>query len=104
MAEKHTAQVISIKEAYARVKAEKSARLRAQRRFAARNSEREQRHSLDPRWIALLRLAIMLVVVVGVVFLVRELRSVSKLQDCVMEGRTNCAPIDIKSLHSSLRN
>ena len=104
MAEKHTAQVISIKEASARIKAEKTARLRAQRRLAARHPEREQRLPLDPRWITLLRLAIMIVLVVGAVFLVRELRSVSKLQDCVMEGRTNCAPIEIKPSHDTRPN
>lgn len=38
----------------------------------------------------------MLVVVVLVVmglFLIHVLRDMSKIQDCVMQGRTNCAPI-----------
>ncbi len=28
-------------------------------------------------------------------FLIQELGSASRLQDCVMSGRTNCAPIEV---------
>jgi hypothetical protein len=94
MAEKHAAQVISIKEASARVKAERAARLKAARRAA--RQERSAHRETDPRWMALLRLILVIALVVGGVLLVRELRSVSQLQDCVMSGRTNCAPIDTK--------
>lgn len=94
MAEKHAAEVISIKEASARVKAERAARLKAARR-AARQEHSGHRES-DPRWMALLRLLLVIALAVGGLLLVRELRSVSQLQDCVMSGRTNCAPIDTK--------
>jgi hypothetical protein len=32
--------------------------------------------------------------VLGGLFLVYKLKAMSELQDCVMQGRTNCAPID----------
>jgi hypothetical protein len=95
MAEKRAAQVISIKEASVRVKAERAARLKATRRTSSRVSP--FRRETDPRWLALLRLLLVIGFVIGGLLLVRELRSVSQLQDCVMSGRTNCAPIDAKS-------
>jgi hypothetical protein len=49
----------------------------------------------DPRRSALVRLLIVLLLVLGGVALVHKLASVSHLQDCVMSGRTNCAPIDL---------
>lgn len=94
MAEKRVAQVISIKEASARVKAERAARLKAARRAA--RQEASSTRETDPRWMALLRLILVVALVVGGLLLVRELRGVSQLQDCVMSGRTNCAPIDTK--------
>ena len=48
----------------------------------------------DPRGPALMGLLIVLVLVIGGVLLVRELRRMGRLQDCVMSGRTNCAPIN----------
>lgn len=48
----------------------------------------------DSRWPALVGLLIALLLVLGGMFLVRELGRVSRLQDCVMSGRMNCAPID----------
>ena len=95
MAEKHAAQVIYIKEASARVKAERAARLKAARRTSSRVSP--FRRETDPRWLALLRLLLVIGFVIGGLLLVRELRSVSQLQDCVMSGRTNCAPIYAKA-------
>jgi hypothetical protein len=94
MSEKRAAQVISIKHASARVKAERAARLKAARR-AARH-EASGAPDRDPRWMALLRLVLVAALVVGALFIVRELRGVSQLQDCLMSGRTNCAPIDTK--------
>ncbi|HXQ42417.1 MAG TPA: hypothetical protein VN821_14200 [Candidatus Udaeobacter sp.] len=46
------------------------------------------------RRAALAGLVFVLALVVAGLFLARELRGVSQLQDCVMAGRTNCAPID----------
>jgi len=52
----------------------------------------------DSRWPALIGLLIMLLLVLGGMLLVRELGRMSRLQDCVMSGRTNCAPIDPKAV------
>jgi hypothetical protein len=43
---------------------------------------------------SLVGLIIVLVLVVGGYFLVQKLKAMSELQDCVMSGRSNCAPID----------
>lgn len=43
---------------------------------------------------AIVGLIVCLVLVLGGLFLVYKLKAMSALQDCVMEGRTNCAPID----------
>jgi len=102
MAEKRAAQVISIKEASARFKAERAARLKAARRSSGRVTRLHRR--ADPRWFALLRLMLVIAFVVGSLLLVRELRSVSQLQDCVMSGRTNCAPIDARPPPSAPRS
>jgi cell division septal protein FtsQ len=45
-------------------------------------------------WVALG--VIVVLFVIGWV-LTRELYSNSKIEDCVMSGRTNCAPIDMNS-------
>ncbi|GEM_PF-458499 len=47
----------------------------------------------DPRWGALIGLLITLLLVLGGMVLVRVLGRAARLQDCVMSGRTNCAPI-----------
>ena len=51
----------------------------------------------DPRRAALIGLIIILALAIGAVVLIRELGKASKLQDCVMSGRTNCAPIEVPS-------
>jgi hypothetical protein len=43
---------------------------------------------------ALVGLAICLALVLGGLFLVYALKKTSDVQDCVMQGRTNCAPVD----------
>ena len=43
---------------------------------------------------ALIGLAVVLVLILGGLLLVHVLRDASQIQDCVMSGRTNCAPID----------
>lgn len=55
----------------------------------------------DPRWPALIGLLIALLLVLGGLFLIRVLGRAGRLQDCVMSGRTNCAPIDPSSLDRS---
>jgi hypothetical protein len=52
----------------------------------------------DTRWPALIGLLIALLLVLGGILLIRELGHAGRLQDCVMAGRTNCAPIDPRSV------
>lgn len=49
----------------------------------------------DRRSRALIGLIIILALGVLGIMLVRELRKESALEDCLMAGRTNCAPIEI---------
>ena len=46
---------------------------------------------------ALIGLIVVAVLVVAAVYLVHALRNESKLEDCLMSGRSNCAPIEIPS-------
>jgi hypothetical protein len=46
---------------------------------------------------ALAGLAIAVVLLVVGLWLARELHSASRIQDCVMSGRSNCEPIDAPS-------
>jgi len=45
---------------------------------------------------ALIVAGVVLAIVVIGVLLERELASSAKLQDCLLSGRTNCAPIDVQ--------
>jgi hypothetical protein len=47
----------------------------------------------DPRRTAALGLIVIVVLVIVGLFLIHVLRDMSRVQDCVMPGRTNCAPI-----------
>ncbi|HEV2100374.1 MAG TPA: hypothetical protein VGR45_15820 [Stellaceae bacterium] len=49
----------------------------------------------DRRSRALIGLAIILALAILGIVLVRELRKESMLEDCLMAGRTNCAPIEV---------
>jgi hypothetical protein len=48
----------------------------------------------ERRSAALIGLIIVLALAIAGVVLVRELREKSRLEDCLMSGRTNCAPIE----------
>ena len=48
----------------------------------------------DPRRGALLGLLVAVALVVLGLILVRVLGNAGRLQDCVMSGRTNCAPVE----------
>lgn len=48
----------------------------------------------DSRRGALIGLLITALLVIGGVYLVHVLRNTAQLQDCVMSGRTNCAPLN----------
>jgi hypothetical protein len=56
--------------------------------------EAHRRQDLRTQRVALIGLAICLALVLGGLFLFYELKKSSDLQDCMMQGRTNCAPID----------
>jgi hypothetical protein len=56
--------------------------------------EKHRRQDVGSQRAALIGLAICLLLVLGGLFLVYELKRTSDLQDCVMQGRTNCAPVD----------
>lgn len=51
-------------------------------------------HDNGDRAKTLLALAFVALLVLGGLFLVHYLKKQSQLQDCFMQGRTNCAPID----------
>ena len=53
------------------------------------DGEADQRRSA-----ALIGLIIILALAIAGVVLVRELRERSRMEDCLMSGRTNCAPIE----------
>ena len=56
------------------------------------NSHREE--DAHSQRAALIGLLICLLLVLGGLFLVHELRKMTNIQDCVMQGRSNCSPID----------
>jgi hypothetical protein len=49
----------------------------------------------DRQTRSLAGLAIILAIALVGLFLVQRLSSLSALQDCLMQGRTNCAPIEV---------
>lgn len=60
-------------------------------------SDRDNEGPTDPRSSALIGVIVILVLAILAVMLVRELGRQSKIQDCLMSGRTNCAPIEVPS-------
>ena len=44
-------------------------------------------------WRAVVGLGLIAVLIVGVLFVMQQLRHAAAVQDCVASGRTNCAPI-----------
>jgi hypothetical protein len=57
-------------------------------------SERGEDGADQRRSAALIGLIIILALAIAGVVLVRELRERSRIEDCLMSGRTNCAPIE----------
>ncbi len=53
------------------------------------------------RTAALMGLAVILALAIVAVVLVRALQEKGRLEDCLMEGRTNCAPIHVSTVHRS---
>ena len=54
-------------------------------------------HEPDSRRPALIGLVLVLALVVAAYFLVNALRKNANLEDCLMSGRHNCAPIEAPS-------
>jgi len=42
---------------------------------------------------AIATLVLLVVAVIGAIYIINRLHSMSAIQDCVMSGRSNCAPI-----------
>ena len=60
-----------------------------------RSRYEDDREADDRRTAALMGLAVVLSLAIAGVVLVRDLGSAAKLEDCLMQGRTNCAPIEV---------
>jgi flagellar biogenesis protein FliO len=64
---------------------------------APRQNPDDDRGSAPNRIAALLGLVLIVLLVVAAVYLVQALRRESRLEDCLMSGRTNCMPIAVPS-------
>lgn len=62
---------------------------RAMRQHRAREQDEAER-----RTAALMGFVVILVLAIAAIVLVRELAKNAKLEDCLMAGRRNCAPIE----------
>jgi hypothetical protein len=60
-----------------------------------RNQHEDDRETDDRRTAALMGLALVLSLAIAGIVLVRDLGKEAKLEDCLMSGRTNCAPIEV---------
>jgi hypothetical protein len=56
--------------------------------------ESYRRQDANSHRAAIVGLVICLVLVLGGLWLVYKLKAMSQQQDCLMQGRTNCAPVD----------
>ena len=54
----------------------------------------EESEAPDSRRGALIGFGLVLLLIVGGLVLAHVLRNTAQVQDCVMSGRTNCAPIE----------
>ena len=61
------------------------------------NRSQDDQDGEQRRSAALIGLIIILALAIAGVVLVRELREKSRLEDCLMAERTNCAPIEAPS-------
>jgi hypothetical protein len=64
---------------------------------APRQDSDDDRGGGPNRIAALLGLVLIVLLVAAAVYLVQALRRESRLEDCLMSGRTNCAPIAVPS-------
>jgi hypothetical protein len=61
------------------------------------NQPSDDRGDGPNRIAALLGLVLIVLLVVAAVYLMQALHRESQLEDCLMSGRTNCAPIAVPS-------
>ena len=66
-------------------------------RAVADNNDRDTGRDNTNRRASLVALGVVIVLFVIGWMLTHELYSNSKIEDCVLSGRTNCVPIDTKS-------
>src|SRR5262245_59188359 len=62
--------------------------------MASDPNDPEDPHEPDSRRGALIGLVITVLIVIAGYYLMTSLRQQGKLEDCLMAGRSNCAPID----------
>ncbi|HEX3538753.1 MAG TPA: hypothetical protein VHU15_18500 [Stellaceae bacterium] len=67
------------------------------RHFAAMSDDRNDDDGNDSRRRAMIGLVVVAVLVVIGYFLMTTLRQNANLEDCLMSGRHNCAPIEVPS-------
>ena len=60
-----------------------------------RRDREDEQKAADRRTAALMGFALVLMLAIAGIVLVRELGKQSRLEDCLMSGRTNCAPIEL---------
>ncbi len=53
----------------------------------------EQEEQQPSRRAAIVTMIIIALVLLGAIYMVNRLHQMSTVQDCIMAGRTNCAPI-----------
>jgi cell division septal protein FtsQ len=68
-------------------------------RTVAENNNRNSGRENTNRRASLVALGVVIVLFVIGWFLTRELYSNSKIEDCVLSGRTNCVPVDTSSTY-----
>lgn len=57
-------------------------------------TETEQKQPAASPWRAVAGLGLVVALVVGVLFVMQQLRHAAAIEDCVASGRRNCVPID----------
>lgn len=57
-------------------------------------TETEEKQPAASPWRTLAGLGLIVVLILGVLFVMQQLRHAATIQDCVASGRRNCVPID----------
>jgi hypothetical protein len=62
--------------------------------FAPARKQPDERPPPDPRRTAMIGFVVIVLLIIAGLFLTHVLHDTSRVQDCVMQGRTNCASVD----------